>query len=110
MQIIANLISNSIDALRGLPIDERWIQITYQQTSEDQSILIENGGPQIPKNIQDKLFQRRFSTKGKEGNGLGLYICQKLARNNKGQLSYVKEASHPTFRLITKKSNMDNVA
>ncbi|MHA2173864.1 MAG: ATP-binding protein [Candidatus Hodarchaeales archaeon] len=72
-QIFQNLFKNAI--VHGKP---SFIEIEFSsQNNYEDRISVKNDGNLIQKNIQDKVFDRGFTT-SKEGSGLGLYITKKL--------------------------------
>ncbi len=83
-QILVNLVNNSIDAVSGHP--QNWVRIETLSDSDFLQILITDSGKGIPIQFQEKLFQPLFSTKGKEGNGLGLSIVRKIAKELNGEV------------------------
>lgn len=100
IQILINLFSNAIDAIKDLEKQDRWIRIKVKNFCE---IHIENGGPGIPKEIKDKIFSPFFSTKALgQGSGLGLSIAKKMARLNHGDLELVEGTMNPCFCLKLK--------
>ena len=72
-QIFQNLFKNAV--IHGKPSFIE-IEFTNQNINEDR-ISVKNDGILIPEEIQDKVFERGFTT-SKEGSGLGLYITKKL--------------------------------
>lgn len=51
------------------------------------SISIEDKGPGIPREIQDKLFHQNITTKNR-GNGLGLASCYHIIRKHGGDIAF----------------------
>lgn len=72
VQVINNLVINAIDAYEGrtgkINLDVSCDKDKYYITVEDYA-----GG--IPESVQEKLFKKMITTKGKNGTGLGLYMC-----------------------------------
>jgi signal transduction histidine kinase len=82
-QILTNLISNSIGALKNC--EERVISVEGFSHGAEVMILVNDSGPGIPENLKTKIFEPLFTTKV-EGTGLGLQICVKLAGRMNGSL------------------------
>ncbi len=84
-QALLNLISNSLDAIRGQK--EPWIHINFYESQGRLGIRIMDSGTGVPMDIQEKIFQPFFTTKelGK-GTGLGLSISKGLLEANDGRL------------------------
>lgn len=97
-QALLNLISNSLDAIRGQ--HERWIRISFYETPTLLGIRIMDSGTGVPAEIQEKIFQPFFTTKelGK-GTGLGLSISKGLLEANDGRLFLDNESTHTCFVL-----------
>lgn len=72
-RIIHNLIKNSIDAIEQQGI----IEIELKNNSENIVLSIKDNGCGIPKEIQNKIFEPKFSTKT-SGKGLGLSIVKNI--------------------------------
>ncbi len=104
-QVFVNLISNSVDAINGL--QEKWIDIGLIEDSTTPDILkikFMDSGHGIPVEIQEKIFNAFFTTKGRGvGSGLGLSLCKKILEAHKGSLSIDNLADNTTFIISLKK-------
>lgn len=72
VQVINNMISNSIQAYNGKP--EQSIDLIASQNKNNIIITVKDYGPGLPANVKNKLFKEMITTKGKNGTGLGLYM------------------------------------
>lgn len=73
VQVINNMISNSIQAYDGKP--EQSIDLTAERDSNNNIVIsIRDYGSGLPDIVKDKLFKEMITTKGKNGTGLGLYM------------------------------------
>ena len=63
-------------------------------------IKISNDGKPIPKNKQEKIFEKDYTTK-QNGCGLGLAICREYLENQKGTLNLVRSLKNKTTFEIT---------
>ncbi len=78
VQVILNILNNAIDALIEAKIKNPHINIVLENEKDTIKISIQDNADGIDiKNI-DKLFEPYFSTKGKNGTGLGLYMSQMI--------------------------------
>ena len=94
MQVWTNLIFNAIQAMGG----KGRIIISVEQNEKYAFVKIEDNGPGIPIEIQDKIFQPLFTTKAKgEGSGLGLSIVQKIIEKHKGNISFQSQPGKTIF-------------
>ena len=89
-QIILNLVSNSKHAVEG--VESPNIQIkTYQKDGKAHLEVSDNGRGISKKNL-DKVFDSFFTTKNVgEGTGLGLSLCQNLARDMEAVMNVTSE-------------------
>lgn len=72
VQVINNLISNSIQAYQGRTNEN--IDLIFSKVENNLTITITDYGCGIPENIQKGLFKQMVTTKGKDGTGLGLFM------------------------------------
>ena len=92
-QVLVNLVSNAIAAMRDVPPNGREIEITTQRNGQGTiEISVRDRGAGISENIHGRLFEQFFTTKP-EGLGMGLAIVKSIveahggkieARNNEG--------------------------
>lgn len=78
VQIINNMISNSIQAYNGKT--EQNIDLIVEKKENDLVISIKDYGCGIPEKVKEKLFKEMITTKGKNGTGLGLYMSYSTIR------------------------------
>ncbi len=83
-QVIINIINNSVDALLEHKIIKPVIKIAAILKQEIVEIRISDNGGGIDKEIMHKVFEPYFSTKGKNGTGLGLYMSKMIIENKLG--------------------------
>lgn len=72
VQVINNMISNSIQAYNGRTNENIEFNISKENSNIILSIKDFAGG--LPKEVSDKLFKEMVTTKGKNGTGLGLFM------------------------------------
>jgi signal transduction histidine kinase len=95
-QIWTNLLHNSIQAMDGKGTIT--INIHTIENGGVLSISIEDTGPGIPPEIQEKIFEPFFTTKPRgEGSGLGLHIIKKILEKHKGVLLLDTEPGRTKF-------------
>jgi PAS domain S-box-containing protein len=87
-QLIANLLSNSIDAVDSGGL----IRIRVDATPfsghgcPGTRITIADSGRGIPMSIRSKLFEPFFTTKKDVGTGLGLWVCTNIVKRHHGSI------------------------
>ena len=72
IQVINNMISNSIQCYEGKP--NQSIDLTIKVENNNLVISIRDYGPGLPEVVKEKLFKEMITTKGKNGTGLGLFM------------------------------------
>ena len=77
-QVIVNLLNNSKDALLENKIKNPWIKLTLEKLDNKAIIHVEDNAGGIPDKIYDKIFEANFTTKGKNGTGIGLYMSKQI--------------------------------
>ncbi|WP_176736727.1 ATP-binding protein [Oligoflexus tunisiensis] len=106
-QIALNILNNAYDAVKDLsPDQERLVVITVEEDVPHQLIRLRfvNKGPGIPAEVLPRIFERRFTTKGDKGSGLGLYVSRRLAVKNHGDLQADSRDGETAFELTLRKA------
>ena len=84
-QVLLNIYQNAIDALKGKEsLSEKVITIRFHKDEKSRKahiFICDNGGG-IPLDIIDKIFTPYFSTKSKNGTGLGLYMSKNIVEKH----------------------------
>lgn len=78
IQVILNLLNNAIDALLDLEQKGSKIDISVQEKGERVLITVSDNADGISEENIHRVFEPYFSTKGKNGTGLGLYMSQMI--------------------------------
>ncbi len=74
LQVLVNLTINSIHAMGN----SGQIDLTVTDVGEFAEIRLRDYGPGIKKELMDKVLEPFYTTKGKQGTGLGLPICREI--------------------------------
>ena len=85
-QVVVNLLSNAIDALRGVTPPRQLTVDTWVQDGSV-SVAVGDNGKGVAPEIAQRLFRPFATTKGRRGTGLGLYISRQIAREAGGDLT-----------------------
>ena len=96
LQVVLNLISNAIDAMRAVSGRPRLLVIRAE--TADQSsvrITVADSGAGIEPELRDRIFDPFFTTKS-TGMGLGLSICRSIVEAHGGRLSASPGVPHGT--------------
>jgi signal transduction histidine kinase/CheY-like chemotaxis protein len=81
-EVFLNLINNALDAM------PKGGKMTIQTTLEKNKVFVffSDTGAGITETVKEKIFQPFFSTKGENGNGLGLSIAAEIIAGHKGKI------------------------
>jgi signal transduction histidine kinase len=86
-QVLVNLISNALDAMRHTPPGERKGEISTAGDGDGKVRLsVRDHGTGIPTEVHERLFDRFFTTK-EQGLGMGLAISRSIIEAHGGTLS-----------------------
>jgi len=78
IQVLLNILNNAIDAYIDKDIADKKIEIITKEEDGFLSIAIKDEAGGIKSETISQLFEPYFSTKGKNGTGLGLYMSQMI--------------------------------
>lgn len=100
VQVINNMISNSIQAYNGEK--NKNIELEVNQKGNNIIFSIKDFAGGLPKEVQEKLFKEMVTTKGKNGTGLGLYMSYSNIRAHfRGDITYkTEDGKGTTFNII----------
>ena len=107
VQVLDNLVSN---ASKYAPNSD--LNITIDTQDNQAVIMVSDTGPGIPedhlKHIFDRFYRVPERSAGVRGSGLGLFICQRLIRAQKGEIgvsSKLNQGTTFTIKLATSDNN-----
>ncbi|MDP4091498.1 MAG: Spo0B domain-containing protein, partial [Bacillota bacterium] len=93
-RVLGNILDNAIYSLKaaGKP---GIIKVELSEDLKNYGFRISNNGPEIEKEIVDRIFNAGFSTKGGDGQGMGLFICRDILSRYEGNIraSSTKEST-----------------
>ena len=89
-RVVVNLLTNAIQAVEENDADKHLV-VAVRNSSENgfYDIVVEDNGPGVAEQNQDKIFTPDFTTKT-SGSGLGLAICRRIVEHCGGTISYAK--------------------
>lgn len=97
-QVLLNLVSNSIDAVKE--VENAWIEISIETSpdSEFVRICVTDSGHGIPEALRERVLQPFFTTKEVgQGTGLGLSISRRIVESHQGRFLIDHEHAHTRF-------------
>ncbi len=114
IQAVLNIARNAIQSMRNDNTQKMQLKLTTR--SERQIVFhkkkhatairidIEDNGPGIPLNIQDKIFYPLVSGNEK-GSGLGLPLSQNIVAQHKGMITFTSQTGHTKFSILLPLNN-----
>lgn len=99
VQVINNMISNSIQAYNGKPNES--IELIVNKEKNNLVISVKDHGCGLPEEVKKKLFKEMITTKGKNGTGLGLFMSYSTIRAHfNGDITFESNSNGTTFNII----------
>ncbi|MFT7003826.1 MAG: signal transduction histidine kinase [Sulfurimonas sp.] len=100
IQVILNILNNAIDALTEIKEKTPNIIVSFEHKTESVVVQIKDNANGIADEYIERLFEPYFSTKGKNGTGLGLYMSQMIMQKQFGTKILVQtSANGSTFTI-----------
>lgn len=101
-KILANLIDNALTAV-GSNAGERSVRVLIGENENAYLLEVYNNGPAIPKDQQELIFKKGYSSKKEEGHGLGLGIVKEIVTSAGGRISVSSNESKTAFCVVLPK-------
>jgi signal transduction histidine kinase len=83
---LTNLVCNALDAASTK--SDGWVRVRLQSTPQELAFEVEDNGPGLEEEAEERIFEGFYSSKGASGTGLGLMVTQKHAREHGGRVDY----------------------
>jgi signal transduction histidine kinase len=108
-QVLVNLVSNALDAMRHTPQGQRKVEISTAANGDNEVHLsVRDHGTGIRTEVHERLFDRFFTTK-EHGLGMGLAIVRSIVESHGGDIQAENVADGGArfyFTLPVKKKDM----
>jgi signal transduction histidine kinase len=82
LQVISNLIANSVDALP----DNGALHVRIRKSAREIHLIVADNGHGIPTTISSKIWEPFYTTKNELGTGLGLAISKAIIERHNGKI------------------------
>jgi signal transduction histidine kinase len=103
--LLCNLIANAVDACRFDPAEDKdghTITMSCRANGDGTTVFqVSDDGPGISEDVNAKVFEDFFSTKGTEGTGIGLLVAQKVAEDHGGKVTFSSKPGRGTTFTVT---------
>jgi signal transduction histidine kinase len=111
-QVLINFLINARDACLRSPIKK--VSLEVEEVGESLCIKVTDTGGGVPEDLKSKIFEPFFSTKEGAGTGLGLHLCQIIAKRQNAEikLSTIQgpASNGACFELWVRKADAANIA
>lgn len=97
VRVVTNIIQNALQAVKQGKQSQ--IKVSILKEKETVKITFEDNGMGIPKSIQSKVFEPKFTTKSK-GMGLGLGIVKNIIDSHKGTIGFTTSSKGTSFVIV----------
>lgn len=100
-QLLFNLLDNSIAALSKPSLEKKKLRITLDEDKNNYYFMVYNNGPAISRELQEKIYDKGFSTKNGNGDGMGLYIVKNIVEKYGGEIKLTSQEIEGTKFVVT---------
>ncbi|MEE1132517.1 MAG: sensor histidine kinase [Caryophanon sp.] len=98
--VLGNLIENALEALRHTE-GEKEIYVSIEQEDDFLAMYVSDNGCGMTEEQQANMMTYGFSTKAKQGRGIGLYLVEKIRQKGDGELTVTSNVGEGTTIIIT---------
>ena len=99
IRVTTNIVQNALQAVKQG--QDPKIKVSIKKGEKNVKVYFSDNGIGIPKSIQSKVFEPKFTTKTK-GMGLGLGIVKNIIDSQKGKIEYTTSEKGTTFIVTLK--------
>lgn len=85
VQLLTNIIRNSVEVLENEPDGRIGISLMKSQMQGMAELIVTDNGPGIKDTVMNDIYDPFFTTKD-EGTGLGLYVARRVAQDHNGRM------------------------
>ncbi len=98
--MLNNLIKNALEAAESAPPEERSgaarvrvsTALVFRGVRRFAALRVEDNGPGVPEHLRDRIFEPYFSTKGRQGSGLGLSLVERAVLEHDARIAVTRSA------------------
>jgi two-component system, CitB family, sensor histidine kinase DctS len=97
--LVGNLIENAFEAVEFN--EKKEVFVSIDQDSDTLSILVEDNGCGISKDVQARMFEKGFTTKPGVARGYGMYLIKSIVEKGRGQVTVDSSEGEGTSFVVT---------
>jgi len=100
IQVLMTMIQNSVDAFKENEVENPALELAFFEATNSYTFTIRDNAGGIDKENIQRVFDPYFSTKAKNGTGIGLYMAKKIIYENmKGSLAVESKNNETIFSI-----------
>jgi len=97
-KLLGNIIDNALNSLSEFEGKVgKHLSIEMFEDIHSYKFRISNNGPLIPQELWDRIFETGFTTRVRDGEGMGLAICSDIIRRYRGKLWVISDEYETVF-------------
>ena len=100
-RVLVNIVRNAQEAVSGVPDTEHWVRT--KEKGDFVHLTIGNTGSSIPYDILHRVFDFRFTSGKRHGNGIGLNVVERAVTMSRGEV-WVESNGYSSRGRSTKKA------
>lgn len=86
IQVFINIINNAKDELEKIPSKQRYLFVSINKDDENIIISFKDNANGIDEKVLPRIFENHFTTKTKNGTGIGLYMSKLIVEKSNGEI------------------------
>lgn len=86
LMVLGNLLENAIDAANRSGRPDKKVLLFLEGNEDGIEVHVEDNGIGMPPEVQQKIFDYGFTTKGEKGQGIGLYLVKQFVDLHRGEI------------------------
>ncbi|MCA9523040.1 MAG: response regulator [Myxococcales bacterium] len=99
-QLVVNLLINATQSFRHTKPRDNWIRLELEADETMLTISVSDNGCGIANEHRENVFSPLYTTKGREGTGVGLAICRQVAQELNGSVDFESEVDQGTRFMV----------
>nr|WP_139492124.1 sensor histidine kinase [Brevibacillus dissolubilis] len=99
--ILGNLFENAFDSFTDPKQENKQVYVSIEQDETTLSIMVEDNGSGMTEEVQTRILQKGFSTKGSANRGFGLHLVHQIVEKGHGDLHWESEPGIGTSFIVT---------
>ena len=104
--IIGNILDNAFEAVVSEDVPQKQVRLSMTDLGNDLIFEFDDSGRGLQPELWQKIFDRDYSTKTREGHGMGLYLVDKTVRRLRGSINVgTSELGGTAFTVIIPKGS-----